>query len=235
MQNEIVSRQAWLQARAALLRKEKAHTRARAELAAERRKLPWVKVDKDYRFAGPEGELTFAELFLDRSQLAVYHLMFGAGWDAPCPGCTQWANALNGTTGAFKRADARLIAISRAPYAEIAEQRERLGWKFAWLSSHGGDFNIDYYASPAVEGAESAVIGGEQEGQGGQEAREAQEVQEVQGETVGFDRGENHGVSVFYKNDEGEIFHTYSAYNRGIEALNGAFGYFDLLPKGRAW
>ena len=152
----------------------------------------------------------------DRSQLAVYHLMFGPGWDAPCPGCTQWANALNGTTAAFARADARLVAVSRAPIEEITRQRERLGWHFTWVSAFTSEFNYDFYAS-APEGAESAVIGG------------------ADGEVVHFERGENHGVSVFFKDDAGQLFHTYSAYNRGIEELNGAFGYFDLLPGGRGW
>lgn len=141
--------------------------------------------------------------------------MFGPGWDSVCIGCTQWANALNSTTGAFKKADARLIAVSRAPFDEIEAQRRKLDWNFTWLSSYGSDFNIDFFASSDdLSNGASADIGAE---------------------TVQFDRGENHGVNVFYRNGGGEIFHTYSAFNRGIEALNGAFGYFDLLPKGRAW
>ena len=216
--NEVVDREAWLKARAELLAKEKAHTQARAELAAARRELPWVKLDKTYEFTGPDGPVTLAELFKDRSQLAVYHLMFGPGWESPCPGCTQWADALNGTTRAFGPADARLVCISRAPYAEIAEQRSRLGWTFTWVSSFGSDFNYDFHVSALDTSGESAATIG---GAGGQE--------------VHFDRGENHGVSVFYKDEDGQIYHTYSAYNRGIEELNGAFGYFDMLPKGRAW
>jgi len=218
MQNDVISREKWLEARADLLKQEKEHTRARQSLAETRRRLPWVRISKEYEFSGSEGESTLSDLFLDRSQLVVYHLMFGPGWDAPCVGCTQWANALNCTTASFKNADARLIAVSRAPYPEIAAQRERLDWKFSWFSSFESDFNFDYYASSTdVSGTSSILIGGED------------------GEKVEFDRGENHGVSVFYKNADAEIFHTYSAYNRGIEELNGAFGYFDLLPKGRAW
>jgi predicted dithiol-disulfide oxidoreductase (DUF899 family) len=218
MSNRIVDRNTWLKSRAGLLEKEKAFTRARAELAATRRELPWVKVEKTYVFQTLEGEKTLADLFLDRSQLAVYHLMFGPGWSAPCPGCTQWANALDRTTGAFAKADARLIAVSRAPLDEIAVQKEKLGWSFSWVSSHGSDFNFDYHASAAdTEGTSYERIGGEA------------------GERVGFDRGENHGVSVFCRDEDGTLYHTYSAYNRGIEELNGAFGYFDLLPKGRAW
>lgn len=215
MQNQVVSRGEWLRARAELLEKEKGHTKARAALAEARRQMPWVKLDKDYTLVGADGEVPLAEVFLDRSQLAVYHIMFGPGWDSVCIGCTQWANALNSTTAAFKRADARLIAVSRAPFGEIAEQRQKHGWNFTWLSSFSSDFNIDFSASSddLSEGATAAVGS----------------------ETVEFDRGENHGVNVFYRSDDGEIFHTYSAFNRGIEELNGAFGYFDLLPKGRAW
>jgi len=216
--NEVITREKWLEARAELLKQEKEHTRARQRLAEMRRSLPYVKLTKEYLLTGPDGEILLSELFLDRSQLAVYHLMFGPEWSAPCVGCTQWANAMNSTTAGFKNADARLIAISRAPYNEIAEQRERLEWNFSWLSSFDSDFNFDFYASSRdMSDSSSLFIGGEG------------------GEEVEFDRGENHGVSVFYKNEEGEIFHTYSAYNRGIEELNGAFGYFDLLPKGRAW
>jgi len=219
MESEVVTRSAWIRARAELLAQEKELTRAREELAKRRRELPRVKLDTEYTLIGPDGEICLADVFLNRSQLAVYHLMFGPGWDAPCPGCTQWAKALNGTTGAFKHADARLVAVSRAPYDEISAQRERLGWTFTWLSSHSSDFNRDFNAScdELSEESRKHVWGDEN------------------AEVVSFDRGENHGVSVFYKDDQGQIFHTYSAYNRGIEELNGAFGYFDLLPKGRAW
>lgn len=215
MQNQVVDREEWLKARAELLTKEKEHTQARAALAEARRRLPWVKLQKEYSLVGADGQVSLSDVFLDRSQLAIYHIMFGPGWDSVCIGCTQWANALNSTTGAFKKADARLIAVSRAPFDEIEVQREKLGWNFTWLSSFGSDFTVDFFASSndLSEGA-SAAVGVE---------------------TVQFDRGENHGVNVFYRNGDGEIFHTYSAFNRGIEELNGAFGYFDLLPKGRAW
>jgi predicted dithiol-disulfide oxidoreductase (DUF899 family) len=218
MQNEIVTREDWLRARAELLLKEKAHTREREHLAKLRQRLPWAKVEKNYTFIGADGEVSLTDLFLDRSQLVVYHLMFGPDWETPCVGCTSWANAFNGTTYLFKGADARLIAVSRAPYARLLEQREHNGWGFTWVSSLNSDFNIDFYASSQDLSAESSkTIGG------------------GDGECVFFDRGENHGVSVFAKNEEGDIFHTYSTYNRGIEAMHGAFGYFDLLPKGRAW
>lgn len=216
MTSKVVDRNNWLKARAELLDKEKAFTRARAELAATRRQLPWVKVENDYLFQTSDGKRRLLDLFLDRSQLAIYHLMFGPGWEAPCIGCTQWANALDKTTAAFKKADARLIAVSRAPLDEIEAQQEKFGWSFTWASSFGSAFNYDY--SVSAEDTSSTTYA---------------EIDET-GERVSFDRGENHGVSIFCREGD-DVFHTYSAYNRGIEELNGAFGYFDLLPKGRAW
>ncbi len=218
MQNEIVSREAWLAARRQLLVKEKAHTREREQLAKLRQELPWIKMDKDYVFTGASGEISLRELFLDRSQLAVYHFMFGPDWETPCTGCTSWANAFNGTTYLFKQADARLVAVSRAPYEKLAAQQEKFGWNFTWVSSFDSDFNFVFFVSSEDMSSESTKT---VDGEGG--------------ESVSFDRGENQGVSIFFKNTDEQIFHTYSTYNRGIEDLNGAFGYFDLLPKGRAW
>ena len=205
---------AWLEARKALMEREKAHTRERAALAEARRALPRLRITKNYTFQGPTGELPLSDLFGDTSQLLVYHLMFGPGWTKPCIGCAQWANALNGTTDTFAAADATLIAVSRAPFEEMAAQQARLGWTFGWYSSFGSDFNYDFYASNKDTSKGATTDTGL--------------------EIVEFDRGENHGVSVFVK-DGDAIYHTYSAYNRGIEDLNGAFGYYDLLPKGRAW
>ena len=215
MTREIVDRESWLNARAQLLEREKAHTRARAELAQARRALPWVKLDKCYTLMGPSGEVPLGEAFGGQSQLAVYHVMFGPGWSSVCPGCREWANALDGTTAAFPRADAQLIAVSRAPIDQINAMKAQLGWRFTWLSSFASDFNVDFYGSS--------------------DDRRASSTKTVGVETVEFDRGENHGVNVFARNEAGEIFHTYSAFNRGIEAMNGAFGYFDALPNGRAW
>ena len=218
MNNQVVSRAAWLEARRELLTKEKAHTQASERLAKLRRQLPWVKLEKDYVLQGTDGNVSLLELFADCSQLVVYHLMFGPEWETPCIGCTSWANAFNGTTDLFQRADARLIAVSRAPVEKLVVERETKGWSFVWVSSIDSDFNVDFYASSEdLSKTSTKVIGGDD------------------GELVEFDRGENHGVSVFAKNEEEVIFHTYSTYNRGIEAMNGAFGYFDLLPKGRAW
>lgn len=218
MQNQIVSREDWLEARRLLLIKEKAHTRERDQLAKLRQEMPWTTIDKNYGFTGLTGEISLRDLFLDRSQLAIYHFMFGPDWETPCTGCTSWANAFNGTTSLFKQADARLVAVSRAPFEKLAAQREKYGWNFTWVSSFDSDFNFDFFVS-SVDLSDQSTKTVDVEG----------------GESVSFDRGENQGVSIFYKNTDDQIFHTYSTYNRGIEALNGAFGYFDLLPKGRAW
>jgi|TARA_Y100000310_G_C20457776_1_gene703873 predicted dithiol-disulfide oxidoreductase (DUF899 family) len=212
--NKVVSREEWLAARHELLVKEKAHTRERDRLSAARRDLPWVRVEKDYLLMSADGPMTLHEFFLDRSQLIVYHFMFGADWDAPCPGCTAWAEAFNGTTTRFKQADARLIAVSRAPIEKLTGEQEKRGWTFTWVSSCDSDFGIDFHVSSQDPDEASRAVGSE---------------------VVHFDRGENHGISVFFKNDEGELFHTYSCYNRGIESMNGALGYYDVLPKGRAW
>ncbi len=159
------------------------------------------------------GPATLAELFGTATQLVIYHLMFGPGWDQPCPGCASWADAFNGTTHQFAAQNAHLVAMSRAPAAELLPVAERKGWTFDWVSSFGSDFNEDYYVSAPLDVSKRTIDG--------------------TGEVVGFDRGENHGVSVFAKNGAGEVFHTYSVYNRGIEDLNGVLGYLDLLPEGR--
>jgi len=213
-----VSRADWLAARSELLVAEKAHTHARQTLAEQRRQLPRVLLDKDYYLHGPQGEIRLADVFDGVSQLVVYHLMFGPDWESPCIGCAAWASAFNGTTAQFRRADARLVAVSRAPIEKLLAEASNQGWDFPWLSSYEQDFNYDFYASSKdLSSRSSARIGG------------------PDGELVEFDRGENHGVSVFQQDPDGALYHTYSSYNRGIEALNGAMGYFDLLPKGRAW
>ncbi len=214
MQNKVVSREAALAARQALLVEEKAHTRERARLAEARRGLPWTLVDEDYRFLSENEEQSLAQLFGETSQLIVYHLMFGEGWDQPCVGCAQWADAFSGTSHHFVKADARLVAVSQGSVDAIATIQRDRQWQFPWVSSKGGTFSRDFYAA-ALDPQESK--------------------QQFGAEQVEFDRGENHGVSVFYRNADQQIFHTYSVYNRGIEPMNGSFGYFDLLPKGRPW
>ncbi len=212
--NDIVSREKWLAARKELLLHEKAHTHARQALAEKRRDLPWVRVEKNYEFVGPNGTVTLPQLFGGSAQLVIYHLMFGPGWDAPCPGCAAWAYALNGTGYQFEKADALVMAISRAPYAQVAQCAKNFGWTFDWISSYESEFNYDFHASveTAKELSHKRIEGTD--------------------EIVDYMRGENHGVSVFIKKGD-EVFHTYSSYNRGIEELNGAMGYLDILPGGR--
>ena len=217
--NRDVNRAQWLSARAELLVAEKAHTQARAKLAEQRRALPRVRLERDYVLAGPESEVPFAELFLGHTQLIVYHLMFGPDWKKPCIGCASWADAFNGTDEQFAKADARLIAVSRAPQSMLLDVARERSWSFPWYSALDSEFNYDFYASSHdLSPRSTSTIG----------AGPAAEV-------VEFDRGENHGVSIFQKDPDGTVFHTYSAYNRGIEALNGALGYLDLLPNGRTW
>jgi predicted dithiol-disulfide oxidoreductase (DUF899 family) len=212
--NKILSREQWQKERRKLLAEEKAHTRAGDRLAHARRELPWVRVEEDYHFTGSTGSLSLVDLFGIESQLIIYHLMFGVSWEEPCPGCSAWADAFNGTTDSFSNADAKLIAVSRAPIERLTETANKRGWTFTWVSSGGSDFNLHYGVSTNEEGQEKKDIGTEE---------------------IEFDRGENHGISVFVKEADGSIFHTYSCYNRGIEAMNGAFAYYDLLPYGRKW
>ena len=213
MQNNTVDREEWIRQRADLLTLEKAHTKERDRLSELRRQLPWVKVGKNYRFELGEAEVSLADLFGDHSQLIVYHLMFGEEWDRSCLGCTKWAEALNGTVSQFKNADATILAVSSASQGRVGMEQAKRGWNFTWVSAVDTDFNHDYYGS-ADTGVETKSTGTED---------------------VHFDRGENHGISVFYKNEAGEVFHTYSCYNRGVELMNGSMAYLDILPKGRTW
>src|SRR6476660_9324741 len=145
--NRVVSREVWVKARKALLGKEKAHTRERDRLAAARRALPWEEVTKEYFFEGPDGRQSLPELFAGRSQLVVYHFMFGPDWNAGCPHCSRWADNFNSIIVHLKQRDVTMIAVSRAPYAKLAAYRKRMGWTFDWFSSNGSDFNFDYHVS----------------------------------------------------------------------------------------
>ena len=210
----VVSREQWLAARQDLLRKEKALTRAKDELAAERRELPWVRVDKDYVFDTPLGKKTLAELFGGRSQLIVYHFMLGPGWAEGCKSCSFLADHFDGSLVHLAARDVTLTVVSRAPLPEIEAFRRRMGWKFPWVSSHGGDFNFDFHVSfPKDEMAKGEVYYNYAVGR--------------------FPSEEAPGVSAFYRNEAGEVFHTYSAYARGLDHLVGAYNFLDLAPKGR--
>ena len=209
-----VSREEWLEARRALLAKEKAHLRAHDELARLRRELPWVEVDKAYVFDGSDGKETLSDLFAGRSQLIVKHFMFGPDWKEGCVGCSFGADQLEGSLIHLVNHDVMLVAVSRAPYAEIAPFHKRMGWPFKWVSSNGNDFNYDFRVSFTPE--------------------------EVTKGTIDYNFGtwphayeEWPGVSAFYKDDAGDVFHTYSTYGRGVEVMMHTYAMLDLMPKGR--
>lgn len=211
--HEVVSREEWLAARTALLAKEKAFTRLRDDLSRERRALPWVKVEKSYRFEGPDGEETLAGLFGARSQLVVYHFMFNPAWEAGCKHCSFWADNFDGIRVHLQHRDVTLVAVSHAPLARIEPFRARMGWRFKWVSSFGSDFNFDYHVSFTPEEVER--------GEG------------FYNYALAKVPPEREGVSVFYKGERGDLFHTYSCYARGIDMLNATYQFLDLVPKGR--
>jgi predicted dithiol-disulfide oxidoreductase (DUF899 family) len=215
MQNQnIVSREEWLEARRELLREEKEFTRLRDQISLKRRKLPWAKVDKEYAFEGPNGKLSLSDLFEDKSQLIVYHFMYGPDWEDACPSCSFWADNFNGIDIHLRHRDANLVAISRASLNVLQNYKKRMGWDFNWLSSLGSEFNYDYQASFTADEMEKGEMF-------------------YNFESGKFPADEAPGISVFYKNGDGEVFHTYSCYARGLDMLNGAYHYMDLLPKGR--
>jgi predicted dithiol-disulfide oxidoreductase (DUF899 family) len=213
-QPRIVTRDEWLAARRELLVREKAMTRAHDALAAERRRLPMVKVGKTYVFDTPAGRRTLAELFDGRSQLIVYHFMMAPDWVEGCPSCSFLADHIDGSAVHLAHRDVTLIAISRAPIANIEAFRRRMGWRFAWASSLGNDFNHDY----AVSFTDEEIQSGRAVYNFG---------------TAGFPLNEAPGLSVFYKDGAGGVHHTYSTYARGGEAVIGAYHYLDFVPKGR--
>lgn len=213
-QPTIVTRDEWLAARQALLNKEKAMTKAQDALAEERRRLPMVKVDKGYVFDTPSGRKALAELFDGKSQLMIYHFMMGPDWVEGCASCSFLADHLDGATIHLEHRDVKLMAVSRAPLANIEAFRRRMGWKFAWASSLRNDFNYDYRVSFTDEGIAS-----------GQAVYNYGPLQ--------FPMEEAPGLSVFLKTPSGEIFHTYSTYGRGGEAMLGTYHILDFAPKGR--
>jgi predicted dithiol-disulfide oxidoreductase (DUF899 family) len=211
--HKVVSREEWREARKAHLAKEKEFTRLRDELSRQRRELPWERVDKDYVFEGANGKETLADLFAGKSQLVVYHFMFDPGWDAGCKSCSFWADNFNGIGAHLAHRDASFLAISRAPYAKLAAYKKRMAWGFKWVSSFGTDFNFDYNVSfKPEEVAGTGYYNYEQIKPWGPEAA---------------------GISVFYKDAQGGMYHTYSCYQRGLDMMNDAYHYLDLTPKGR--
>ena len=210
----IVSGTEWLSARKQLLTKEKEFTRQRDALSAERRKLPMVKIDKEYVFDGPGGKESLADLFDGRSQLIVYHFMFAPDWDEGCSSCSFWADNFNNIIVHLNQRDVTMVAISRAPLKKLEDFKKRMGWTFKWLSSGDTDFNYDYGASFTPEDLRTGA-------------------KKYNFNTQAPSVTDHAAVSVFYKNKDGSILHTYSAYSRGIDMLNTAYHYLDLVPKGR--
>ncbi len=213
-QHQVVSRDEWLAARQQLLDKEKAFTRLRDELSAERRKLPWVKVEKSYVFDTPQGKATLADLFTGRSQLIVKHFMFGPEWEQGCVGCSFGADQVDGLVVHLEHHDLSYVAISRAPLAKIEAFKRRMGWHFPWVSSYGSDFNYDFNVSFTPEALARGEVYYNY-------AMRKMNIDEMT------------GISVFYKDTAGDVFHTYSAYARGTEMLLSAYGYLDIAPLGR--
>jgi predicted dithiol-disulfide oxidoreductase (DUF899 family) len=210
----VVSRDEWLRARIALLAREKELTRQRDEVNALRRALPWVRVAKAYRFEGPRGTETLADLFRDRSQLVVYHFMFGPRWEEGCPSCSFVSDHIDGALVHLEHRDVSLTAVSHAPWPRIEAFKRRMGWRFPWVSSHGSAFNHDFHVSATA-----------------QESRNGRmyynyRTQDLQAEEL-------HGISVFFRSADGRLFHTYSTYARGAEPVVGAYAWLDLVPKGR--
>lgn len=212
--HKVVSREDWLNARKEHLKREKEFTKLRDQLSKDRRELPWVKVEKAYIFDSSDGKLTLADLFKDRSQLIIYHFMYGPDWDEGCPSCSFWADNFDGINVHLNHRDINLVVISRAPLEQLLDYQKRMGWSFKWLSSFGSDFNFDYHVSFTPDEMEKGEM-----------------FHNFRVEK--FPSDEAAGISVFYKNEQAEIFHTYSTYGRGLDMLNGAYHFMDLAPKGR--
>jgi len=213
-EHKVVAQREWLAARKRLLVKEKKFSKLRDQLNQQRRELPWVKVEKEYVFAGPDGPETLAELFGGKSQLIVYHFMFGPGWEEGCPHCSFWADHYDSANIHLGQRDTTFAVISRAPLKEIAPFKKRMGWRFKWLSSNGNDFNFDFHVSFTPAEIKSGKLF-------------------YNYAPLAMDIDEREGVSAFYKDKKGDIYHTYSSYARGIDLLNTTYNFLDLTAKGR--
>jgi len=213
-QHTIVSRDEWIKARKAHMAREKELTQAREALSEARRNLPWVKVDKDYVFEGPGGKVTLAGLFKGRPQLVVQHVMFAPEWEAACKSCSLWVDGFERMVPHLAARDTTMVAISRAPLAKLEAFKKRMGWTCDWFSSGGNDFNFDYGVSFTQEQIEAGKA-------------------EYNFGTTRLYGPELPGISVFYRDAAGDIFHTYSTYARGLDMMNAAYHYLDLTPLGR--
>jgi predicted dithiol-disulfide oxidoreductase (DUF899 family) len=212
--HKIVPREEWIEARKTHLAHEKEYTRVRDRLSEERRALPWVKVDKTYVFDGPTGKATLSELFKTRNQLVVQHFMFAPDWNEGCKSCSFWADGFERMIPHLAARDTTLVAISRGPLSKLLAFKTRMGWTFDWVSSADNDFNYDY----AVSFTQDDIKSGAKIYNFG---------------TSGFGIEEAPGISVFYRNEAGDIFHTYSCFARGLDMMNAAYHYLDLTPLGR--
>jgi len=202
----------WLSKRLELLALEKEMSRQRDALAQKRQELPWLPVTKEYAFTGPNGTLSLADMFDGRSQLIIYHFMFGPGWEEGCDGCSFLSDHIDAANLHLPHHDVTLAVVSRAPFEEFQEFKKRMGWKFTWVSSHESDFNFDYGVSfrkgePSVYNYESFV--------------------------PEEDDLELPGMSCFFRDESGQIFHTYSSYARGGDLLIGTYNWLDIAPLGR--
>jgi predicted dithiol-disulfide oxidoreductase (DUF899 family) len=212
--SNVVSEVEWLVAREDLLTREKELTRLRDEVSRHRRELPWVTVKKHYVFDGPNGKETLRDLFDGRSQLIVYHFMFGPDWEEGCKSCSYLADHFDGANWHLPHRDVSFAVISRAPLPKLDAYKKRMGWRFKWLSSYGNDFNFDYHVSFTKE----------------DEIKNEAYYNYGKGE---FITDELPGLSVFYRDKNGAVFHTYSTYARGLDILVGAYNFLDLVPEGR--
>lgn len=212
---KIASREEWLIARRALLEKEKVHTKLKDEVTAQRQKLPWVKLDAEYVFESNDGKKSFNDLFAGKSQLIVYHFMFGPDWEQGCVSCSYWADNFNGIAPHLANRDTAFVAVSSAPMSKISDFKKRMGWDFEWVSSNQNTFNDDYNV-----------------GFGGMHKNEKPLMYNFE-EIESAMMDEMHGTSVFARKGENDIYHTYSTYGRGLDITNAAYAYIDMTPKGR--
>jgi predicted dithiol-disulfide oxidoreductase (DUF899 family) len=212
--HSVVSKEEWVPARKELLAEEKAHTRWRDELTRKRMALPWVKVEQNYAFDGPDGKVTLSDLFCGRSQLMIYHFMFGPEWAEGCPSCSMAADNIDAVRVHVEQRDTALVMVSRAPIGKIEAFGQRMGWNVPWVSSNRNSFNWDYHVSFTQQELDKGEM-------------------YYNFATFKYPSTEAHGLSVFFKDERGTIFHTYSAYGRGVEGLLGTYDLLDMAPKGR--
>jgi predicted dithiol-disulfide oxidoreductase (DUF899 family) len=212
--HKVVSRDEWIEARKAHMAREKELTRARDELSEERRSLPWVKVDKNYVFDGPNGKVALADLFKGRPQLLVQHVMFAPDWDAACKSCSFWVDGFERMVPHLAARDTTMVAVSLAPSAKLEAFKKRMGWTFDWVSSGNNDFNYDY----GVSFTPGQIAAGKAKYNYG---------------TTRLYGPELPGISAFYRDETGTVFHTYSTFARGLDMMNAAYHYLDLTPLGR--